>query len=113
MKPLAVLLALSLASAAGAALGCEPRLHGLGLVQVKLPHAAPATPATPAPPLPFRYIGRIVQDGRAEVLLLRGAQHFAVSAGDSIGAQYRVERVSESEIVFTYLPLNIEQSLPL
>jgi hypothetical protein len=108
MKPLAVLLGLSLASAAGAALGCEPRLHAL--VQVKLPHAAPATPA---PPLPFRYIGRVVQDGRAEVLLLRGAQHFAVSAGDSIGAQYRVERVSESEIVFTYLPLNVEQSLPL
>jgi hypothetical protein len=108
MKPLAVLLAVSLAAAAGAALGCEPRLHRL--VQVKL---APAAQAPAAPPLPFRYIGRVVQDGRVEVLLLRGAQHFSVSTGDSIGAQYRVERVNESEIVFTYLPLNVQQSLPL
>lgn len=107
MKLLAAVLAFSLAAAAGAALGCEPRLHRL--VHVKL--AAP-TP-TPPPALPFRYIGRLVQDGRVEVLLLRGAQHFSVAAGESVGSQYRLERVSESEIVFTYLPLNIQQSLPL
>lgn len=105
MKPLAVLIALGLAAAAGAAQACEPRLHRL--LQVKL--VAP----TPAPPLPFRYIGRIVQDGRVEVLLLRGAQHFSVVAGDTLGVQYRVDQVSEAEIVFTYLPLNIQQSLPL
>jgi hypothetical protein len=105
MKPLAVVLAFSLAAAAGAALGCEPRLHRL--VQVKL--EAP----TPPPALPFRYIGRVVQDGRLEVLLLRGAQHFSVAAGESVGSQYRLERVGESEIVFTYLPLNVRQSLPL
>jgi hypothetical protein len=108
MKLLAVLLAVSLAAAAGASLGCEPRLPRL--VQVKL---APAAPAPSAPPLPFRYIGRLVQDGRVEVLLLRGAQHFSVAAGERVGAQYRVERVNESEVVFTYLPLDIQQSLPL
>jgi hypothetical protein len=107
MKLTAVLLAVILAAAAGAAHACEP-LHRL--VQVKL--VAPL-PTPPAPPLPFRYIGRVVQDGRVEVLLLRGAQHFSVAAGDTLGAQYRVERVSEAEVVFTYLPLNIQQSLPL
>ena len=105
MKLLAVLLAVSLAAAAIAGHACEPRLHRL--VQVKL--VAP----TPAPPLPFRYIGRLVQDGRVEILLLRGAQHFSVAAGDTLGAQYRVDQVNEAEIVFTYLPLNIQQSLPL
>ena len=107
MKPFVVVLAFSLAAAAGAALGCEPRLHRL--VQVKLVAPTP----TPPPALPFRYIGRVVQDGRLEVLLLRGAQHFSVAAGESIGSQYRLEQVGESEIVFTYLPLNVQQSLPL
>ena len=91
-----------------AALACEPRLHRL--VQVKLP-AAPATPAPP--PLPFRYIGRVVQDGRVEVLLLRGAQHFSVAAGEALGSQYRVESISDSEVLILYLPLNVQQALPL
>ena len=105
MNPFAVLLTLVLFLACGAALACEPRVHRV--VQVKL--AAPPAP----PPLPFRYIGRVVQDGRVEVLLLRGAQHFSVAAGEALGSQYRVEKIGDSEILFLYLPLNVQQVLPL
>ena len=105
MQLLIVLIASILVFNSHRALACEPRLHRL--VQVRL-----AEPPAP-PPLPFRYIGRVVQDGRVEVLLLRGAQHFSAAAGESLGSQYRVEKISDSEILILYLPLNIQQVLQL
>ena len=109
MQLLITLVAVVLGPIAGSAFACEPRLHRL--VQVKL--AAPPAPAPVPPPLPFRYIGRVVQDGRVEVLLLRGAQHFSAAAGEALGSQYRVEKISDSEILILYLPLNVQQALPL
>jgi hypothetical protein len=100
-----VLTALLLLSLGDPALACEPRLQRIA--QVKL------SPPPAPPPLPFRYIGRVVQDGRVEVLLLRGAQHFSVAAGGALGSQYRVEKIGESEILILYLPLNVQQVLPL
>jgi hypothetical protein len=35
-----------------------------------------------------------------------------VSPGQRIG-EYRVDKVTEAEVVFTYLPLKTKQSLPL
>jgi len=105
MQLLILLIAAILVFNSHRAPGCEPRLHRL--VQVKL-----AEPPAP-PPLPFRYIGRVVQDGRVEVLLLRGAQHFSAAAGEALGSQYRVDKISDSEILILYLPLNVQQALPL
>ncbi len=65
-----------------------------------------------APPLPFRYIGRIVEDGKIEVLLLRGEHQFSVAAGDMLGTDYRVEAVNDQEVVLRYLPLDVRQRLP-
>ena len=105
MQLLITVIAAALVLNASSAFACEPRMHRI--VQVKL--AAPPAP----PPLPFRYIGRVVQDGRVEVLLLRGAQHFSAAAGESLGSQYRVEKIGESEILLLYLPLNVQQVLQL
>ena len=106
MQLLTVLIAIVLALNAGSLLACEPRLQRIA--QVK-----PPQPPAPPPPLPFRYIGRVVQDGRVEVLLQRGAQHFSVAAGEALGSQYRVESIGDSEILILYLPLNVQQALPL
>lgn len=70
--------------------------------------AAPA-----APPLPFRYIGKLVEDGRLEVILLRGADHITVAEAGPLDAEYRVDEVSEKRIAFTYLPLNASHVLEL
>jgi hypothetical protein len=74
---------------------------------------APKAPQKPvAPPLPFRYLGKMLEDGRLAVFLAHGEESLSVSAGQRIG-DYRVDKVTESEVVFTYLPLKTKQTLPL
>jgi hypothetical protein len=77
---------------------------------------AQATPAPrekpTAPPLPFRYIGKLLDEGRLAVFLQRGGESFSVAAGDTIG-EYRVDAITDAAITFTYLPLKTKQTLPL
>ena len=65
-----------------------------------------------APALPFRYIGKMVDGGKLAVFLSNGADSFTVTEGERVG-DYRVDKISEAEIRFTYLPLKTKQSLPL
>jgi hypothetical protein len=71
---------------------------------------APAKPT--APPLPFQYIGKWTQGGKTEVLVARGHELLSIDPGQTLG-DYRVERISDSEISFTYLPLKMQQTLDL
>ncbi|HGL6717194.1 hypothetical protein NTJ56_06310 [Burkholderia contaminans] len=74
------------------------------------PETRPAPPT--APPVPFVYLGQ--QDARSakpQVFLGNGDQLLIVSPGDVIGGQYRVESVSGSNVVLTYLPLNQVQTV--
>ncbi len=75
--------------------------------------AEPGKTAKPtAPPLPFRYLGKMIEDGKLNVFLARGDESLAVTAGQRVG-EYRVDRITEREVLFTYLPLKTKQSLPL
>lgn len=65
------------------------------------------------PPLPFRYLGKAVEADRTSVFVARGEEHYAVRAGDRIGRDYRVERISEKAVTFTYLPSRARQTLAL
>jgi hypothetical protein len=65
-----------------------------------------------APPLPFRYLGKMVEDGKLSVFLANGDESVTVHAGSRIG-DYRVDKITEAEVRFTYLPLKAKQSLPL
>lgn len=73
----------------------------------------PGAQPQPAPPLPFRYVGRLVHNGKSEVLLMRGRLLHSVAEGDEIDGEYRVERITGSAIRFTYLPAGMQQSLDL
>jgi hypothetical protein len=81
---------------------------------VESPAAKVATqPAKPvAPPLPFQYFGRLTQNGRTETFVMRGDELISIAAGEKLG-DYRVDKVSESSIAFTYLPLKSKQTLDL
>jgi len=74
--------------------------------------AAPEAPPAP-PPLPFRYAGKLTQDGKTEFFVVRGEELVSIAAGEKIDAEYRVDSISESRIAFTYLPLKTRQSLEL
>ena len=77
--------------------------------------AAPEKPASAptAPPLPFRYVGKAIEDGKLAVFLQRGEDSYSVSKGQKLDNEYRVDRVSETKVVFTYLPLKTKQVLDI
>ena len=77
------------------------------------PQAEAKAAAPSAPPLPFRYFGRLTENGRTEVFVLRGDELISVAAGKAIDPEYRVDQVSETRIAFTFLPLKKRQSLEL
>jgi len=77
-----------------------------------VPAQAQAAAKPTVPPLPFRYIGKMLDGDKLAVFLMNGNESMAVAAGDRIG-DYRVEKVTDAEIVFTYLPMKAKQSLPL
>jgi hypothetical protein len=65
-----------------------------------------------APPLPFKYFGKLTENGRTEVYVMRGDELLTVAAGQNIG-EYRVDQVTEASIAFTYLPLKTKQTMEL
>lgn len=84
-------------------------------VKVAVVKAQPAVvlPAPPpqAPALPFRFLGRYVEDGKTVVFLQHNDQNFAARVGDVLQQDYKVQAVTASAMTFIYLPLN--QSLNL
>ena len=70
-------------------------------------------PPPQAPPLPFAYLGKLVEDTTTTVFLARQDRNYIVRAGDTIDGTYRVERIGDDGLVLTYLPLKIQQTLPL
>lgn len=75
-------------------------------------NAAPVVQKPVAPPLPFQYFGRLTENGKTEVFVMRGEELLAISPGQTIG-DYRVEQVAEAGISFTYLPMKTRQTLDL
>jgi hypothetical protein len=75
--------------------------------------AAAAAPAKPvAPPLPFRYFGKLTENGKRDVFVMRGDDLLSLQAGKTYG-EYRVDQVADARITFTYLPLKTKQTLDL
>ena len=81
--------------------------------EIRAAAAAPEAPARPsAPPLPFQYIGKWSQGDKGEVLVQRGEELLPIAPGAKLG-DYRVDQITEARVSFTYLPLNMKQTLDL
>ena len=74
---------------------------------------AAAQPKPEAPPMPFRYMGKVVENGELEILLLRGDEHFVVRPGQKIDAEYRLDKATKSALTITYLPMKARQTLEI
>ncbi len=78
------------------------------------PPPKPVPPPPPAPPpLPFTYMGKLLEGDKLTVFLTKQNQPYAVKAGDTLDGAYRVESMNARHVVFTYLPLNMQQTLTL
>lgn len=72
----------------------------------------PPPPPPPAPPpLPFKYLGRWVDDGRLTVFLVQGDQPIPVESGQVLPGNWRVDEITARSVVFTYLPLDMQSTL--
>jgi len=72
---------------------------------------AKAAPPPTAPALPFEYMGKLVDGDETTVFLLRGDRNLVVRAGDTFESVYRLDRITDNELILTYLPMNLQQSL--
>lgn len=75
------------------------------------PVKPPPPPPPSAPPLPFRYMGRWVEDGKTHFFLSIGERNLVVHVGDVLENQYKFESVQAGQLRFTYLPLQQQQIL--
>lgn len=71
----------------------------------------PPPPPPVAPPLPFRYIGKSLQDGVWEIYLARNDRTYLVRDGTTIDGAYRVDAIRPPTLTLTYLPLDQVQQL--
>jgi len=69
-----------------------------------------ADPNAP-PPLPFQFLGRFVDEGKAAYFLQAGERNVVARPGDLLDERYRFDGVVQGALQFTYLPLNQKQTL--
>jgi hypothetical protein len=69
-------------------------------------------PAPTAPPLPFAFIGSFRTDGGGAIYYLTaGDRVYDVKVGDTLDNTYSVDGVKSGQLLLTYMPLKIQQSI--
>ncbi|MCC6532008.1 MAG: hypothetical protein IT531_05625 [Burkholderiales bacterium] len=71
-----------------------------------------STPPAP-PPLPFKYLGQLNETGRTLVFLSRDEAPVVGQVGETLDGGYRIDKVADTAIEFTYLPMNARQVLAI
>lgn len=92
--------------------------HHSWYVAPPAPPPAPVVETPPprptAPPLPFGIMGSYARPGDATVYFLtRQDRVFDVHVGDTIDGTYKVASAGDGQLVLTYLPLDIQQTLAI
>jgi hypothetical protein len=69
-------------------------------------------PAPTAPPLPFVFMGSYkAEGGGSTYFLTAGDRVYDVKVGDTLDNTYSVDGVKSGQLLLTYMPLQIQQSL--
>ncbi len=70
--------------------------------------------APTAPPFPFVFRGKMMEEGeKVAVFLNKQGRSFIVREGDVLDKTYSVDEVNPPEMILTYLPLNIKQTIQI
>ena len=76
--------------------------------------AAPAASAAPTvPSMPYKFAGKLLQDGKLQIFLSKGDAVVAIQEGDTLDGAYRVESIEEAQITLLYLPLKRKETIPV
>lgn len=78
------------------------------------PRKVEALPPPPpmAPPLPFKYVGRWVDESGETLFLAQGERVVSARAGQRLDA-WRLDKIGPDSLTFTYLPLDQQRPLRL
>lgn len=85
----------------------DPQHAGANAHGKSQPRAVPP----PEPPLPFQYLGKVIDEGKLSVFLMSGSAHYSVQQGETVIKQYRVDRITDAAVTFTYLPTGTQKVL--
>jgi hypothetical protein len=76
------------------------------------PPPKPAPPPPPqAPPVPFTYMGKLVEDGKATVFLVQGERNLIAREGETLAGGWRVDAIAEQSMTLTYVSLDQQRTL--
>lgn len=78
---------------------------------ILIPVSTLPPPPPSAPPLAFTFLGRMVDRGEVTIFLSKGGRQYTVKVNDVLDDTYRVDRITATDTVLTYLPLNTQQTL--
>lgn len=69
-------------------------------------------PPPSAPPVPFTYMGRMDDGPNGDVVYLADHEKsYSVAIGDKVGPFWRLDNAEGDQLLLTYLPLNLTQTL--
>ena len=74
--------------------------------------AQPVVPPPVAPPIPFSYLGKIEEDGKAEYFVMQQNKLFNLKIGQQVQGQWRLDSEDAQYLNWTFLPLKLTQILP-
>jgi hypothetical protein len=78
----------------------------------RAPVVVQAPPPPTAPPLPFAFMGSLRPTGAAATYFLTaGDRVYDVKIGDTLDSTYSVDGVRSGQLLLTYMPLKIQQSI--
>jgi Tfp pilus assembly protein PilP len=85
-------------------------------IQRRPPPVRPADPLAPGPagppPPPLAYVGKVARDGEGYAVLVRDERVYMVGVGDAVGNGYRVQSISEKEVVILNVDFRLAHTLP-
>ena len=80
-------------------------------VAASAPMGPPAPPA--APPLPYKFMGRLDDDGVEVVYLSKGDQSFIARNGETLDGTYKIVAMDSQHIEFEHVPTGDRQTLSI
>jgi hypothetical protein len=63
------------------------------------------------PPLPFQFMGRFIDGGKTAYFLQVEDRNVVARVGEKVGDNYQLDAAANGTLTFTYLPLNLKQTL--
>lgn len=69
-------------------------------------------PLPTAPQLTFTYSGRMIDGDQVILFLSKNGRQYTAKVGDVLDDTYRLDKVTNTNALLTYLPMNIQQTLP-